>query len=285
MLLTNREEEPWDLVIKPYGSNLSLNLADVWRYRDLLYLLTRRDIVAFYKQTILGPLWLFIQPMFTALIYVLVFGQIAKLSTDGAPQILFYLCGITLWNYFAECFSKTAMVFRDNAHLFGKVYFPRIISPLSIVLSNLTRFVIQFGLFLLFLTWYFIRGEIQPNAAIMLLPFIVLIMATMGLAFGMLFSAMTTKYRDLIFLLLFGVQLLMYATPVIYPASQIPPQLAKILLWNPLAPLFEATRYGFLGVGSLSLLGIAYSAAIAIIAFLFSTVVFNRVERTFMDTV
>lgn len=279
------DDEHWDLVIRPHASLLSLQFGDVWRYRDLLYLFTRRDIVAFYKQTILGPLWFFIQPLFTTMVYVLVFGQIAKLSTDGAPQVLFYMCGIALWNYFSECFNKTATVFRDNASLFGKVYFPRIIAPLSIVLSNLVRFSIQLLLFLSFLAWYYCQGEIYPNAVVLLLPFTIVIMATMGLAFGMLFSALTTKYRDMVFLLQFGVQLFMYATPVIYPASQMPTNVANILQWNPLAPLFEATRYGFLGVGNYSLPGMCYSALVAFFSLLIASVIFNRVERTFMDTV
>jgi len=277
--------ESWDLVIRPHGSVLSLNFADIWRYRDLLYLFTRRDIVSFYKQTILGPLWFFIQPIFTTLVYVLVFGQIAQLSTDGAPQVLFYMCGITMWNYFSECLNKTSSVFRDNSNLFGKVYFPRIITPISIVLSNLLRFNIQFCMFLTFLAWYIFQGTVRPNAVALMLPFTLLIMATMGLAFGMFFTALTTKYRDMVFLLQFGVQLLMYATPVIYPASQIPSNVAEVLKWNPLAPLFEATRYGFLGAGNFSLLGVAYSATFATAALLFSTIVFNKVERTFMDTV
>jgi lipopolysaccharide transport system permease protein len=278
-------DQEWDLVIQPHSSLLSLNLGDVWRYRDLLYLFTRRDIVAFYKQTILGPLWFFIQPIFTTLIYVLVFGQIAKLSTDGTPQILFYLCGVTFWNYFSECFNKTATVFRDNANLFGKVYFPRIITPLSIVLSNLVRFAVQFCLFLAVFAWYLRAGDVKPNATILLLPVIILLMATMGLAFGMLFSALTTKYRDLAFLLQFGVQLLMYATPVIYPFSVIPGRFQGVLAWNPLVPLFETIRYSFLGAGAFSLGGIGYSIAFTVVALLISTVIFNRVERTFMDTV
>ncbi len=279
------DEKQWDLVISPHSSVFMLNLGDVWRYRDLLYLFSHRDIVSFYKQTILGPIWFFIQPIFTTLIYVMVFGQIAKLSTDGAPQILFYMAGITLWNYFAECFNKTATVFRDNASLFGKVYFPRLITPLSIVLSNLIRFGIQFCLFALFLLWYVLTGKVHPNSVALLLPLTIAIMATIGLAFGMFFSALTTKYRDMVFLLQFGVQLLMYATPVIYPASQMPSSIAAVLAWNPLAPLFEATRYGFLGAGSFSMLGIMYSAVFAVAAFVFSTVIFNQVERTFMDTV
>ncbi|TWU16977.1 ABC transporter permease [Allorhodopirellula heiligendammensis] len=279
------DDDDWDLIIEPHSSLLSLQLGEVWRYRDLLYLFTRRDIVSFYKQTILGPIWFFIQPIFTTLVYVLVFGKIAGLSTDGLPQILFYLCGITFWNYFSECFNKTATVFKDNAPLFGKVYFPRIISPLSIVISNLLRFAIQFSLFLVIFVWYWAKGEIHPNSMVMLFPIIVFTMAAMGLGFGMLFSAMTTKYRDMVFLLTFGVQLLMYATPVIYPFSQMPESVAKYLAWNPLAPLFEATRYGFLGAGNFTSLGIIYSVIFAVVLFLFSTVIFNRVERTFMDTV
>lgn len=282
---TDQTIEPWDVLIRPHAGLLTLNLGDVWRHRDLLLLFTYRDIVSFYKQTILGPIWFVIQPLLTTVIYVVVFGQIAKLSTDGAPQILFYLCGITFWNYFAECFNKTATVFRDNAPLFGKVYFPRLIMPLSIVLSNLIRFAIQLTLFLVVLAWYIYRGDASPNLALLLLPLTVLIMATLGLAVGMLFSALTTKYRDLVFLLQFAVQLLMYATPIIYPASQMPPKIAAVLSLNPLSSLFEATRHGFLGVGTLSLGGIAYSAIFAVVAFFVSTVIFNRVERTFMDTV
>lgn len=282
---TDQTIEPWDVLIRPHAGLLTLNLGDVWRHRDLLLLFTYRDIVSFYKQTILGPIWFVIQPLLTTVIYVVVFGQIAKLSTDGAPQILFYLCGITFWNYFAECFNKTATVFRDNAPLFGKVYFPRLIMPLSIVLSNLIRFAIQLTLFLVVLAWYIYHGDASPNLALLLLPLTVLIMATLGLAVGMLFSALTTKYRDLVFLLQFAVQLLMYATPIIYPASQMPPKIAAVLSLNPLSSLFEATRHGFLGVGTLSLGGIAYSAIFAVVAFFVSTVIFNRVERTFMDTV
>lgn len=282
---TSEQPESWDLIIVPHSSLYSLNLHEVWRYRDLLYLFTRRDIVAFYKQTILGPIWFFIQPIFTTLVYVLVFGQIAKLSTDGLPPILFYMCGVIFWSYFSECFNKTATVFKDNAHLFGKVYFPRLISPLSIVASNLMRFAIQFALFLSFAAWFWMRGEIHPNIAVFWFPVVIFTMATIGLGFGMLFSAMTTKYRDMVFLLQFGVQLLMYATPVIYPVSQMPENVAKYLSWNPLSPLFEATRYGFLGAGQFSIGGLVYSLVFATILFLCATTVFNRVERTFMDTV
>lgn len=279
------DDQDWDLCIDADQSFYSIRWAELWDYRDLLYLFVRRDIVSFYKQTILGPLWLAIQPILTTLIYVLVFGQIAKLSTDGLPQLLFYLCGVTFWNYFSECFNKTATVFRDNASLFGKVYFPRIIAPASIVVSNLFRFAIQFSLFLLALAWYVSQGDVKPNAAALLFPLIVFDMAVIGLSMGMIFSALTSKYRDLVFLLQFGVQLLMYATPVIIPASMISERIRSVLAWNPLYSLFETTRYGFLGAGDASVGGMIYSTLFALIAFVIATMVFHRVERTFMDTV
>ncbi len=250
-----------------------------------MYLFVRRDIVSFYKQTILGPIWFFIQPLLTTAIYALVFGRIAGLSTDGLPQVLFYLCGITFWNYFSECFNKSATIFRDNANLFGKVYFPRIITPISLVISNLVRFGIQFTLFIAIAGYYYLQGEVHLQATALLFPVLVANMAAMGLGLGMFVSAMTTKYRDLAFLLQFGVQLLMYATPVIYPFSQIPSQIQPLLAWNPLVPLFETARHGFLGAGNFNPMGLAYSILFTITTLLVSTIVFNRVERTFMDTV
>ena len=277
--------DDWDIILEPRGSILSLQLSEVWRSRDLLLLFVRRDIVAFYKQTILGPLWFLIQPILTTLVFVLVFGRIAGLSTDGLPKILFYLCGVTFWNYFSECFNKTATVFRDNAHLFGKVYFPRIISPLSIVISNLVRFAIQFSLFILVALYYYIKGDAKVEPTVVLLPITIATMAMLGLGIGMIFSAMTSKYRDLVYLIQFGVQLLMYATPVIYPISQVPENLKPFLAWNPLAPLFEATRHGFLGEGSFSYFQVLYSVSFSIVLLLLAILIFNRVERTFMDTV
>ena len=278
-------DPPWDLVIRPHHSALAIPLAEIWRYRDLLYLFVRRDIVSFYKQTILGPLWFFIQPLLTTAIFMLVFGRIAGLSTDGAPQILFYLCGITLWNYFSECFNKTSTVFKDNAQLFGKVYFPRIITPLSIVTANLLRFFIQLALFALIASYYYATGEAHIRATILLFPLVIGTMAFLGLGFGMFFSALTTKYRDLAFLLQFGVQLLMYATPVIYPFSEIPASLQPVLAWNPLAAIFETARHSLLGTGTFSPLGLLYSITFTAVVFVLSTVIFNRVERSFIDTV
>lgn len=281
----SNDAEQWDLSISANRPLFSLGTTEVWRYRDLLYLLIRRDLVAFYKQTILGPAWFVIQPICMTIVFVIIFGEVAKLSTDGLPKFLFYMCGITLWSYFAECFNKTATVFRDNASLFGKVYFPRIVLPISIVLSNMVRFAIQLLLFVVIGVWYYIQGSIEPQASIIFFPIVVATMATLGLACGMLFSAMTTKYRDLIFLLQFGVQLLMYATAVIYPFSAVPDRLRPILSWNPLNPLFEITRHGFLGAGEYSLVGLAYSITFSLITFLIALVMFNQVERTFMDTV
>jgi lipopolysaccharide transport system permease protein len=277
------DSEVWDRVIGPTDRWFSLRLGDVWNYRDLLVLFVRRDIVSFYKQTILGPLWFFIQPLLTTLIYVLVFSRIAGLSTDGLPSILFYLCGITFWNYFSECFNKTATVFRENENLFGKVYFPRLISPLSIVVSNLFRFAIQFALFALIAVYFYWQGTARIQASVLMFPILIVTMAIWGLGLGMLFSAMTTKYRDLVFLLQFGIQLLMYATPVIYPFSQIPSRLQPLLSWNPLSPVFEIARHGFLGAGTFSWTGIIYSLTSGILVFLFATIIFNRVERTFLD--
>jgi lipopolysaccharide transport system permease protein len=285
----NQEEKDgaggWDLVISPDTTVVPLNFAEIWKYRDLLYLFTRRDIVSFYKQTILGPMWFFLQPLFTTVVYLIVFGEIAKLSTDGSPRVLFYLCGITFWNYFSECFIKTSTVFRDNSQLFGKVYFPRLLVPLSVVLSGLMRFFLQFALFVIALIFYCFDGSVSPNMAVLWLPVTIATMAVMGLGMGVLFSAITTKYRDMIFLLQFGVQLLMYATPVIYPASQIPDSLRVYLEWNPLLPLLEVTRYGFLGVGGYSVYGMLYAVSFSILLFFVSSIVFKRVERTFIDTV
>ena len=206
-------EQEWDLKIRPKTSLFALNLKDVWSYRDLLWLLVRRDFVSFYKQTILGPLWFFIQPLLTTLMFTIVFGRMGGFSTDGLPPILFYLAGITAWNYFAECLTKTSTVFKDNANIFGKVYFPRLIMPLSIVVSNLVRFGVQFILFLIVMAFYAFKGtSFQPTWAMVLFPVVVMLMAFMGLGAGMIISALTTKYRDLAFLLTFGIQLLMYAT-------------------------------------------------------------------------
>jgi lipopolysaccharide transport system permease protein len=281
-------QQTYDWSIEPQNSLLDLKLKDTWAYRDLLWLLVRRDFVSFYKQTILGPLWFFIQPLFTTIIFTFVFGQMAKISTDGLPQPLFYMAGITAWNYFADCLTKTSTVFKDNANIFGKVYFPRLIMPLSIVVSNLVRFGVQFLLFLLVMAYYYFiaKANFGITWAITLFPAVVLLMALLGLGLGMLISAMTTKYRDLAFLVTFGVQLLMYATTVIYPLSTvITKPLGWLVQYNPMTPMIETFRYGFLGEGTFTWVSFGYTAAVTIVILLIGIVVFNKVEKNFVDTV
>lgn len=281
--------EHWDLEIKPQNNLFNLHLNDVWHYRDLLGLLVRRDFVSFYKQTILGPLWFFIQPLFTTIIFTFVFGNLAQISTDGLPQPLFYMAGITAWGYFAECLTKTSTVFKDNANIFGKVYFPRLIMPLSIVVSNLVKFAVQMLLFILLVGYYLLTGyQFGPNWYILLFPLIVLLMACLGLGLGMIISALTTKYRDLAFLVTFGVQLLMYATTVIYPLStalEKYPKYAWIIEYNPMTPLIETFRYGFLGSGTFNWQSLGYCSLATFLILLFGIVIFNKVEKTFVDTV
>lgn len=279
----------WDLEITPANNLLDIKLKDLWHYRDLLLLLVKRDFISFYKQTILGPLWFFIQPVFTTVIFTFVFGNLAGISTDGLPQPLFYMAGITAWNYFADCLNKTSTVFKDNANLFGKVYFPRLIMPFSIVASNLVRFGVQMLLFILMIVYYLATDlNFSPNWYILLFPFLVILMASLGLGLGMIISAMTTKYRDLAFLVTFGVQLLMYATTVIYPLStaiEKYPKYAWIIKYNPMTPILETFRYGFLGNGSFSWGSLGYCTAITFIITLTGIIIFNKVERTFVDTV
>jgi lipopolysaccharide transport system permease protein len=284
----NQEQtlKEWDLVIEPQSSLLELNLKDVWRYRDLLWLLVKRDFVSFYKQTILGPLWFFIQPLFTTIIFTFIFGNLAGLSTDGLPQPLFYMAGITAWNYFADCLTKTSTVFRDNANIFGKVYFPRLIMPLSIVVSNLVRFAVQMLLFFMMIGYYAFTGaDFHLNAYVLLFPILVLMMALLGLGVGLIITALTTKYRDLAFLITFGVQLMMYATTVIYPLSAAPAAYKWVIELNPMTGIIEAFRYGFLGEGSLTLSSFGYSVIFTLVSLILGVVIFNKTEKTFVDTV
>jgi len=281
------DQQPWDIRIRPSHSLFSLQLREAWHYRDLLLLLVRRDFVSFYKQTVLGPVWFFLQPLLTTVMYVFIFGRLAGLSTDGLPQPLFYMTGIVAWNYFAECLTKTSTVFRDNAAIFGKVYFPRLIMPLSIVVSNLVRFGVQLLLLLCMIAYYvlFQGYAFQANAYLLLFPLMVLLMAVLGLGSGMLISAMTTKYRDLAFLVTFGVQLFMYATPVIYPLSSAPAAARGIIAANPLTPVLEGIRLGLLGRGEMSAASLAYAVGASLAVLLTGIVVFNRVEKTFIDSV
>jgi lipopolysaccharide transport system permease protein len=281
-----KEKTPYDWHIEPTNSLLDLKLKDVWQYRDLLWLFVRRDFVSVYKQTILGPLWFFIQPLLTTIMFTLVFGNLAGISTDGLPKPLFYLAGITAWNYFADCLSKTSSVFRDNASIFGKVYFPRLIMPLSIVFSNLIRFGVQLLLFLVMIVYYKANGfNFHATNALLLFPVLIILMAALGLGTGMIISAMTTKYRDLAFLITFGIQLLMYATTVIYPLSAVPEKYRLIIEYNPLTPIIETFRYGFLGEGEFSFSYLLYATAVTVVLLLIGIVTFNRVEKNFVDTV
>lgn len=274
-------------IIKPQNKLFEIDFKEIWRYRDLLAMFIKRDIVTQYKQTILGPTWYFIQPALTTIMYMVVFGGIAGISTDGLPQPLFYLAGIVLWQYFSECLNKTSATFTQNQHIFGKVYFPRLISPLSNVLSNLVRMSIQFLLFLIVYVYYVAVGvDVMPNTYALLLPLLIVMLAGLSLGFGIIISSMTTKYRDLTILFTFIVQLWMYATPVIYPLSTISNEKIRMLMGiNPLTSIFEAFKYGMLGVGQFSWGGLGYSFGFMVVLLLVGVVVFNKVQRSFMDTV
>lgn len=275
----------WTEVIVPRENIFKINFEEVWRYRDLLLMLVHRDFVTYFKQTILGPIWFFISPIMTTVIYVIVFGNIAEISTDGVPQVAFYLAGVTLWNYFSSCLNDTAVVFSKNSSMLGKVYFPRLIMPLSVVVSKLMQFGVQLALFFGVVLYFWFVGKIQPNIWAFISPFLILLLALLSLGLGMIFSSLTVKYRDMVQLLTFGVSLFMYATPVIYPVSTIPDKYKTLILSNPLTPIFETFKYGFLGVGDVSIASLLYATIVTIIVFFIGVFVFNRVEKTFMDTI
>jgi len=281
-------KQKWSLIIGSKSSILDFRFKELWEYRDLLFLLVKRDYLFFYKQTVLGPLWFFIQPLLTMLMYVLIFNNIAGIKTDPVPAPLFYMVGIIAWNYFAECLNKTSTVFKDNAAVFGKVYFPRLILPFSIVISSLVRFGVQLILLLLILLFYIFYKDYayELNAYFLLFPLLVALMALFGLGVGMIISALTTKYRDLIFLITFGVQLFMYATPVIYPLNY--PQnetIRKVIELNPLSPIFEGLRLSLLGQGFFEWSGLLYASVVIFILFILGVLFFNRTEKNFIDTV
>jgi lipopolysaccharide transport system permease protein len=286
MGVVQEEELDWDLKIEPSGGPLSIGFRSVWKYRDLLILFVKRDIVTVYKQTILGPLWFFIQPILTTVTFIVIFGNLAGISTDGVPQVLFYLSGVTIWNYFNETLTQTSKTFLDNAQIFGKVYFPRLVLPLSKVISNLVKFGIQFGLFIAVLIVYLFLGkDVNPNLYILFTPVLILVMGGLGLSSGLITSSLTTKYRDLTFLVTFGVQLLMYATPVIYPLSSISEKY-QIFLWlNPLTSVLEFFKYAYLGSGQLSWFWLGYSILFTIVLLIIGALVFNKIEKSFVDTV
>ena len=283
------ESSDWDLVIKGHTSLFDIKFQDLWNYRDLLVMFVKRDFVSFYKQTVLGPLWFFIQPIFTTIVFTFVFGNLAGISTDGLPQQLFYLTGITSWNYFSDCLTKTSTVFKDNANIFGKVYFPRLIMPLSIVVSNLVRFGVQLLLLLFMMLFFYffpVKGsDFHVTFAVVFFPFLVLLMALLGLGLGLIITAITTKYKDLTFLVTFGVQLLMYGTTVIYPLSVAPEKYKKIIELNPMTGIIEAFRYAFLGRGEFTFWSIGYSVITTLIVLFLGILIFNKTEKNFVDTI
>mgnify|MGYP003390095800 FL=1 len=281
-------QSKWTTVIQPKNSLLQVDFRELWQYRDLYRMLVKRDIVVWYKQTILGPLWFFIQPILTTIMFMIVFGGIAKIGTDGIPQPLFYLAGICLWNYFAESLNQTSNTFIQNSALFGKVYFPRLVVPFATVTSNLVRLGIQLLLFVFVYLYFafFTEATVAPNLYICLVPLLILLLSGLALGFGVLFSSLTTKYRDLTFLLSFLVQLWMYATPVIYPLSTIEnPTLKTLMLLNTMTAILETFKYAVLGVGQFRFEYLTYSALFTLFIMAIGIVVFNKVQRTFMDTV
>lgn len=285
--MSNQHKEDWDLIIKPRLPLLQFEIKEVWKYRDLLLLMVKRDITTVYKQTILGPLWFVVQPILTTLIFTLIFGEIAGLPTGQIPAVLFYLSGLIIWNYFSETLLSTSKTFTENAAIFGKVYFPRLIMPLAKVVSGLMKFFIQLFLFLVVLAYFFFfKGlAVSLDSSFLILPVLLFIMAGLALGAGIVLSALTTKYRDLIFLINFGVQLMMYATPVIIPLSDVPMRYQWLMTINPMTSVIETFRYIFLGTGSIDSLGLLYSFAFTAILLLTGIIVFNKVEKSFIDTV
>jgi len=278
--------ETWTTVIKPKNRLLQVDLAEIWQYRDLFTLFVKRDIITQYKQTILGPAWFFIQPALTTIMYMVVFGGIARISTDGLPQPLFYLAGIVCWQYFADCLNKTSSTFTANQAIFGKVYFPRLIMPLATVSSNLVRMGIQFLLFIAVYVYYLVlKANVAPNIYALLIPVLILMLAGLALGFGIIISSLTTKYRDLTLLFTFVVQLWMYATPVIYPLSTMSPKMQNIMSLNPVTSIVETFKFGTLGVGTFSWFSLGYSFVFMLVLLAVGVVVFNKVQRSFMDTV
>jgi homopolymeric O-antigen transport system permease protein len=282
--LTDYTHHHWEITSKT--AIFDLKLKDTWEYRDLLWLMVRRDFVSSYKQTILGPLWFIIQPLLTTVVFTVVFGQIAGIKTGTIKGPLFYMAGITMWNYFSDCFFKSSGVFRDNAGVFGKVYFPRLVVPLSAIVSNLVRFGIQLTVFLCLMGYYAWSGAaVHPNSMLLLFPFLIVLVAALGLGTGMIISALTTKYRDLSFLVSFGMQLLMYASTVIYPLSSAPEKYKPFIKANPMTAVIETFRYGFLGEGSFSWSLLGYSTAFSMVMLFLGMIVFTKVEKSFIDTV
>ena len=278
--------ENWTTIIKPKTGWFDINLKELIQYKDLIVMFVKRDFKTMYKQTILGPLWIIINPLLTTLMFTVVFGNIANISTDGMPQIVFYMLGTTVWTYFSSCLTKTSSTFTANAAIFGKVYFPRLVTPISTVISGLINFGVQFLMFLGFMAYFMIKGSpIEPNLWILITPLLLVQLAALALGFGIIISSMTTKYRDLAVLVTFGVQLCMYATPVVYPASQIGGKLKTLMMLNPVSPIVESFRYAFLGSGSIPWNYLGISVVTTLVVLFAGVVLFSRVEKTFMDTV
>jgi len=278
--------ENWTTIIKPKTGWFDINLKELIQYKDLIVMFVKRDFKTMYKQTILGPLWIIINPLLTTLMFTVVFGNIANISTDGMPQIVFYMLGTTVWTYFSSCLTKTSSTFTGNAAIFGKVYFPRLVIPISTVISGLINFGVQFLMFLGFMAYFMIKGSpIEPNLWILITPLLLVQLAALALGFGIIISSMTTKYRDLAVLVTFGVQLWMYATPVVYPASQIGGKLKTLMMLNPVSPIVESFRYAFLGSGSIPWNYLGISVVTTLVVLFAGVVLFSRVEKTFMDTV
>jgi len=281
-----QDNEQWSSVIKPKSNLFDINLKELWHYKDLIFLFVKRDFVTYYKQTILGPLWFLLQPLISTIVFTVIFGNIAKIPTDGLPNILFYMSGIVAWNYFSTCLTSNSATFLANAGIFGKVYFPRLVMPISVVISNIIKFGIQFLLFLAILIYFMLSGSvIKPNLYILITPLLIIQMGFLSLGFGILISALTTKYRDLSFLVNFGVQLWMYATPIVYPLSSVPEKWKFLFIINPMSPIIETFRYAFLGAGSINPLYISVSIIVTFVVFISGVILFNRIEKTFMDMV
>lgn len=278
--------ENWTTIIKPKTGWFDINLKELIQYKDLIVMFVKRDFKTMYKQTILGPLWIIINPLLTTLMFTVVFGNIANIPTDGMPQIVFYMLGTTVWTYFSSCLTKTSSTFTGNSAIFGKVYFPRLVTPISTVISGLINFGVQFLMFLGFMAYFMIKGSpIEPNLWILITPLLLVQLAALALGFGIIISSMTTKYRDLAVLVTFGVQLWMYATPVVYPASQIGGKLKTLMMLNPVSPIVESFRYAFLGSGSIPWNYLGISVVTTLVVLFAGVVLFSRVEKTFMDTV
>ena len=280
------QQENWTTIIKPKTGWFDINLKELIQYKDLIIMFVKRDFKTLYKQTILGPLWIIVNPLLTTVMFTVVFGNIANIPTDGVPQLVFYMLGTTVWTYFSSCLTKTSTTFTENAAIFGKVYFPRLVTPISTVISGLINLAVQFLMFLGFMIYFMIKGSpIQPNLWILMTPLLLVQLAALALGFGIIISSLTTKYRDLTVLVGFGVQLWMYATPVVYPASQISGNLKTLMMLNPVSPIVESFRYAFLGSGSIPWNYLGISVITTLVVLFAGVVLFSRVEKTFMDTV